>query len=225
MIVPIAVFSSPEDFNQTINSSHSFGGIGGVDSKEDMIVYMVMTMLPFFMMLPAISPIIISSYSIIGEKKNRTPEPLLAAPITIEDIMIGKTLSAIIPALLATWIAAILYAGLVLVLTYNIVHRILVPDMVWAIGLLVLAPLIVFFGVMVTLIISSRVNDPRTAQQVSVIFVLPLLLLLLGQMSGLLMLSPFVMFAVCVVALLADVAVVKIGSELFEREKILTRWK
>ena len=47
----------------------------------------------------------------------------------------------------------------------------------------------------------------------------------MGQMFGLFLINESIILGVCVVAFLADVAVVKIGGELFEREKILTRWK
>jgi ABC-2 type transport system permease protein len=161
----------------------------------------------------------------VGEKKNRTLEPLLAAPIAVEDIMAGKALAALIPALLATWLSAAIFAVLVYVLTNNIVHRILVPDATWLIGLVILGPLLAFLGVMFTIIISSRVNDPRTAQQISVIFILPIMAIFMAQMFGIILINTTVILGVCVVALLADIAVVKIGSDLFDREEILTRWK
>jgi ABC-2 type transport system permease protein len=186
---------------------------------------MVSAILPFFMMLPAILPTIISSYSIVGEKKNRTLEPLLAAPIAVEDILAGKALSALVPALVATWISAAVFAVVVFLLTNNIVHRILVPDLTWIIGLFVLGPLVAFLGVMFTIVISSRVNDPRTAQQISVIFIVPIMALFMAQMFGLFMINVTIILAVCAIAFVADVAIIKIGSELFEREKILTRWK
>lgn len=229
MLAPIVFFSSPGDFNHTANgttnSTISEVGIKGVNSAEEYLVYMVSATLAFFMMLPAMLPTIISSYSIIGEKKNRTLEPLLAAPITVEEIMAGKALSAMLPALLATWVAAAIYAVIAYLLTFNVVHRILVPDLSWIIGLVILAPLLSFLGVMITLVISSRVNDPRTAQQVSVIFVLPLMALFIGQMSGLMMIDTRIILGVCIVALIADIAALKIGSDLFDREEILTRWK
>jgi len=224
LIAP-AVFS-PDVYlssNQTSYMGTTFGD--GKGTQQGLIVFFINTVLPFFMMLPAVLPTIIASYSIIGEKKNRTLEPLLAAPVAVEDIMAGKAISAIVPALLATWVSAALYSIMVYIMTYGIVGRILVPDLVWAVSLLVLAPMLSFFGVMITLVISSRVNDPRTAQQVSILFVLPLMALFIGQMSGFLLLNLETMLGICVLAFVADVAALKIGSDLFDREEILTRWK
>jgi ABC-2 type transport system permease protein len=225
MILPAII--APDDLagNETMDLVKNLPGAENMGGQEAYIVFMVSAILPFFMMLPAILPTIISSYSIVGEKKNRTLEPLLAAPIAAEDIMAGKALAALIPALIATWLSAAIFAILVYLLTNNIVHRILVPDSTWLIGLFVLGPLVAFLGVMFTIIISSRVNDPRTAQQVSVIFILPIMAIFMGQMFGLFLINETIILGVCVVALVADIAVIRIGGELFEREKILTRWK
>ena len=227
MLVPMIM--SSDEFNQTAGNnssvSASMSGLAGITSQEGAIAFMITATLPFFMMLPAMLPTIISSYSIIGEKKNRTLEPLLAAPISVQDIMIGKALSALVPALVATWLAAAIYSVVVWLLTKDIVHRVLVPDMIWLIGLFILAPMLAFFGVMITIIISSRVNDPRTAQQISVVLVLPLVGIFIAQMAGFVMLDIRMIVIICVIVFLADVAVVKIGGKLFDREEILTRWK
>jgi|AGTN01.3.fsa_nt_gi ABC-type Na+ efflux pump, permease component len=225
MLLPVIM--SPEELggNDTAQMISHVPGVEDMTTQEGFIVFMVSAILPFFMMLPAILPTIISSYSIVGEKKNRTLEPLLAAPISVEDIMAGKALAALIPALVATWVSAAIFAIVVYLLTNNIVHRILVPDATWLLGLFVLGPLVAFLGVMFTVVISARVNDPRTAQQISVIFILPIMALFMAQMFGLIMINETVILAVCAVALVADLAIIKIGGELFEREKILTRWK
>jgi len=225
MLLPAVIAPGEFSGNETQDLVRNLPGAANMSAEEAYIVFMVSAILPFFMMLPAILPTIISSYSIVGEKKNRTLEPLLAAPIAVDDIMAGKAISALLPALVATWLSAAIFAIVVYLLTNNIVHRILVPDATWLIGLFVLGPLVAFLGVMFTIIISSRVNDPRTAQQISVIFILPIMAIFMGQMVGLFMINTTVVLAVCVVALAADVVVVKIGSELFDREEILTRWK
>ena len=227
MLVPMLM--SSEEFNQTASNNSSvpsnMSGLAGITTQEGAIAFMITATLPFFMMLPAMLPTIISSYSIIGEKKNRTLEPLLAAPISVQDIMIGKALSALVPALVATWISAAIYSVVVWLLTKDIVHRVLVPDMIWLIGLFILAPMIAFLGVMITIIISSRVNDPRTAQQISVVLVIPLVGIFIAQMAGFVLLDTKMILIICAIVLLADIAVVRIGGKLFDREEILTRWK
>jgi ABC-2 type transport system permease protein len=63
------------------------------------------------------------------------------------------------------------------------------------------------------------------AQQISVIFILPIIGLFIGQMSGFLLLDARVILGVVLVMFVIDVVVVGISKPMFDREGILTRWK
>ncbi len=223
MILPTVFY--PDTY--TSSNSTSMGGVfGGATTQDAVIIFFLNAVIPFFMMLPAILPTIVASYSIIGEKKNRTLEPLLAAPVSVYDILIGKALSAIIPALLATWGSAVLFFLFSEGLIYYGLHRFIVPDLsIWGIGLLILSPLLAFLGIMVALIISSRVNDPRVAQQISVIFIIPIMGLFIGQMSGFLLIDMRVIMAIVVMMLVVDALILRFAKSMFDREEILTKWK
>jgi len=230
VIMPISLVApavySPDHFGSG-NGTFMGGASGsGVTSQDSLIVFFMNAVMPFFMLMPGVLPTVIASYSIIGEKKNRTLEPLLAAPVTVYDILIGKALSAIIPALLTTWVSALLFFAISEAIVYSGLHRLIAPDpSVWGIGLLVLAPLLAFLGIMVALIISSRVNDPRVAQQISVVFIIPIMALFIGQVSGFLLLSVQVILILAVVLLVIDALVLRFARSMFDREEILTRWK
>jgi ABC-2 type transport system permease protein len=213
--------------NFTLQLNIGSGAASALDGgPEELIGFFMMALLPFFMMLPAMLPIIISSYSIIGEKKNRTLEPLLAAPVSVYEIMIGKAISAMIPALLATWVSALLFFSISEGIVYAVFHTFIVPDLaIWLVGLLVLAPLLAFLGILVTLVISSRVNDPRVAQQISVIFLLPLMGLFIVQMSGMLVINAQIIFLLVVAIFVIDAIALRVANTMFDREEILTRWK
>ena len=76
------------------------------------------------------------------------------------------------------------------------------------------------------IVISSRVNDPRTAQQFGVLIIIPLTAVLVAQFTGSFWLSSttacprWVSASSGVWALLALLSVA-----IFERETILTRWR
>ncbi len=227
MILPIA-FSGDTLGSQT-NQTESLPGmvqVPGLGLQGSLILYFMTVLMPLFMLLPAMLPVIISSYSIIGEKKNRTLEPLLAAPVSVYEIMIGKALSAIIPALLATWISALLFFGLCEAITTYLLHVTIFPDMVvWIVALVIIAPLLSFLGVLITLVISSKANDPRVAQQVSVVFLLPLIGLFIVQMSGYLTINRTMLLAMALGIFIIDLVALRISNTMFDREEILTRWK
>jgi ABC-2 type transport system permease protein len=225
MILPSVFY--PDTYlssNQSSYMGSMFGG--GKASQDGLILFFMNAVIPFFMMLPVILPTIIASYSVIGEKKNRTLEPLLAAPVTVYDILVGKALSSVIPALLATWLSTLLFFVVSEGIVYAGLHRFIIPDLsTWALGMLVLAPLLAFLGIMVALIISSRVNDPRVAQQISAVFIIPIMGLFIGQMSGLLLIDTRVILGVIIVLAVIDGLVVRLSKSMFDREEILTRWK
>jgi ABC-2 type transport system permease protein len=79
-----------------------------------------------------------------------------------------------------------------------------------------------FLKVGVSVIVSSRVKGFREAQQLSAILVVPVLALLFGQASGLLMLGSIVMIELALVIALVDVLVFRVGIKLFQRENILS---
>jgi ABC-2 type transport system permease protein len=199
-------------------------GSEGMTAQEALVTFFSRAILPFFMLMPAMLPMMIASYSIIGEKKNRTLEPLLASPVSVFDILISKTLSSLLPALITTYVAAGFFALIVTLVTYPIVNKILLLDTMWLIGLFMLGPLLSFMGILFTIIVSSRVDDPRTAQQVSVLIILPLMGLFVSQMAGLLLIDTRIIIILTIVAFLINIMVLIVGNKMFNREEILTRW-
>src|ERR1700761_3073249 len=53
----------------------------------------------FFMIYTGALPASIASYSLVGEKVERSLEPLLATPATDSEILLGKTVAALVPPL------------------------------------------------------------------------------------------------------------------------------
>jgi ABC-2 type transport system permease protein len=76
-----------------------------------------------------------------------------------------------------------------------------------------------------SIMVSSRVNDPRVAEQLSAVVILPLLAVFFGQIAGLFVLNSALILIMCVVLALVDILMVYLAIRLFQRETILTRWK
>jgi ABC-2 type transport system permease protein len=95
----------------------------------------------------------------------------------------------------------------------------------WLVAMFVLAPLLTILAVNFGIIVSSRVNDPRAAEQLGALIILPLLVLLIGPLTGFIMLNSTTFWLSSAVVALLDVGLVYIGVALFQRETILTRWK
>jgi ABC-2 type transport system permease protein len=163
-----------------------------MSSGQCMQYYIVSEFMIMFMLIPLFIPVNIASYSIVGEKTTHSLEPLLATPISTSELLTGKNLASVIPAVLATWVGFGIFA----------------------IGSL-------NFSIMV----SSRVNDPRVAEQLSAVVILPLLAVFFGQIAGLFILNSTLILIMCLVLLLVDIFMVYLAIRLFQRETIITRWK
>jgi ABC-2 type transport system permease protein len=188
-------------------------------------VFLVSQFMIMFMIIPLAIPASISSYSIVGEKINRSLEPLLATPITTAELLIGKSLAAIIPALIATWAGFTIFilGSWILLSDSGTISSFL--DGRWLIAIFVIGPLMALSAVSFSVIVSSRVNDPRVAEQVSMIIIMPVLAVFFGQLAGFLILNiRFMMISAFVLAII-DGILVYLSVRLFQRESILTRWK
>jgi ABC-2 type transport system permease protein len=75
------------------------------------------------------------------------------------------------------------------------------------------------------LFVSSRVNDPRVAEQISALMIVPLLGLLFAQIAGLIVVNVLVMLSFIGAMVLVDIGLIYLGATIFQRENILTRWK
>jgi hypothetical protein len=89
----------------------------------------------------------------------------------------------------------------------------------------VLSPLLALFGNAMAVVVSSRVLDPRAAQNLAATTVLPLLGLLVVQLAGRIALGPRFYLALALGVAAADVALVAIAVRAFDRERLLTRWR
>ena len=73
--------------------------------------------------------------------------------------------------------------------------------------------------------ISARVQDPRTAQQLSAFILVPFMAIFFGQLSGLLVLNPAFVLGASVALVACNVLALRLVTGLFQREVILTRWR
>jgi len=198
------------------------GAISPVDCFQ---IYLMNQMLILFMLMPLIIPISIAAYSIVGEKTTHSLEPLLATPITTLELLTAKSLAAVIPAILATWGGFLIFALASPLVGASAAAFKAIFSPMWLLAVFVAGPLMAAIAVNFAIIISSRTSDPRVAEQVAAVLVLPLIAVVFGQIAGVIVLNvQFMLTAIVALAVLA-VGLVYLGVRLFQRETILTRWK
>jgi ABC-2 type transport system permease protein len=178
----------------------------------------------YLLIIPAALPVYVAAYSIIGEKETRSLEPVLATPISTVELLVGKILAAVNPAVIAAWLSyAATALGMYLVASRAVFLFLVRPF--WLISMLILSPLFALMSASGGVIASSRINDPRAAQQVSGLLILPLIGVSVLVLMGRVYLDTAMLFWITPVVLALNAAVIWLAVRLFQRETILTRWK
>jgi len=193
----------------------------GGDPIEQIILFN--TALLYFLLLPAIIPLAIAVYSIVGEKEQTTLEPLLATPISDVELFLGKALASVIPALIVNWIS---FGAFLLVVRFvggSVPLQTLTAP--WLAAIFGLSPLLAMFSVGVTMIVSSKASDARAAYQFSSLAILPGLIPLIVYTSMKTLVDIRLIALEGGILVVACVAVLTFAIKLFRREQILTRWK
>jgi ABC-2 type transport system permease protein len=201
-----------------------FPDFAGLSILQQFQILMVRQFLLLFLILPIMISLSIATFSIIGEKTSRSLEALLATPIRTGELLLAKSVAAAVPAVLVTWVGFAIFALVVRWMGGAQVFALALDGAAWA-TMLLITPLIALFGLAIGVIVSARASDPRSAQQVGGIIVLPLIAVIVAQLSGLFLLGLPLVLLGALVLLIVDVAILRAGVRLFNREAILTRWR
>jgi ABC-2 type transport system permease protein len=180
-----------------------------------------------FLVLLALSPIAasmsVAAFSVIGEKQARTLEPLLATPLTTFELLAAKVLGSLVPALALAAVTFVLYVAAMAVVAEPGVAGMMMTAQPVAVMFL-LSPLAALAALQLAVCVSSRVNDPRSAQQIGALIVLPLAGLLVLQLTGAVLLTMPLLLVIAAVLAGVNAGLMWLGIRLFDRESILTRW-
>ncbi len=186
-------------------------------------ILLLRQILLLLLLVPIIVSMSVAAYSIVGEKVNRSLEPLLATPISTRDLLLGKALASVIPGVGLTWVLFGLFAGGIAAFAPEGVFGHVVNLTALSVMFL-LCPAISLLALSVVIITSSRSSDPRSAQQIGAVVVIPIVCIITAQMSGLFLLTPMMVAVGTLVLAVLDYFVLRAGVALFQREVILTKW-
>ncbi|MFX1538210.1 MAG: ABC transporter permease subunit [Promethearchaeota archaeon] len=190
------------------------------DKAKLMYLFVIFSYL-FFLLVPIIVSSTVSSDTIVGEKERDTIEGLLSLPLSSSELLLGKILSSLLPSLFATWVVAIPFVILIDYFMFPVIGRLLLPDLTFTLLITCLTPLLSFISVTGTIMISSRTATTRDAQQLSVLFALPITALVAGQLLIILFDIRLILVGVIVLGIISYAAF-KIATRIFDRDRLMT---
>jgi len=179
----------------------------------------------WFVIIAATLPSPIASYSIVGEKVEKSLEPLLATPVTDGEILLGKSLAAFLPTILATYVSAAIYMTLVDRTLYSVVGYVYYPNWEMVVLLFLLTPLTCLLSIELNVITSSKVTDVRAASQLGSIIFAPFIGLYLAGEIGVITLDTTTLLIISAIFAALAVGMFFLSTRIFQREEILTKWK
>jgi ABC-type Na+ efflux pump permease subunit len=175
---------------------------------------------PLFLLIPLMAASIVSANSFAGEKERRTLESLLFAPVDIFSLFLGKVLAAFALSMVMAVVGFILYGLVVNGLGYAIFHRLIFPEPNWWVLIFFVAPSFSFLAILFNVIVSAKVKGFQEANQMSVFVILPVLALVISQITGALLISSKVLWVIGIVTLLLSVFVLRQIVKHFDRNKL-----
>lgn len=179
----------------------------------------------FFVILASIIPTFIASYSFVGEKTEKTLEPLLATPTSDDEILLGKSLAAFLPVIIMIFISALIFMVLMDIFTTAKVGYIYFPNWFFVTMILLDSPLGCIMSIELSVIISSRVNDVRSAQQLAVLTIIPFFVIYLLTEISVITLDINALLLIAGIIAIIDLGLFFASRAIFQREEILTKWK
>jgi ABC-2 type transport system permease protein len=180
----------------------------------------------FFIVIgAAFIPLGIASYSIVGEKIEKSLEPLLATPLTDGEILLGKAIAALLPALVAMYAGAAVFMVGIDAVTFGKLGYNYFPNWTFVFLLLVLVPVAVIMSVLYSVIVSSRANDVRSANSYGILIFLPFMAIYLASEMRIISLDITGFLIIAGILSAVDIALYFVGTAVFQREEILTKWK
>lgn len=176
---------------------------------------------PIILIIPVMISNVLSSYSFVGEKEKKTIEALLYTPVSQRSLIMGKTLASAIPSLAITWIFAVIYSIIANIAGNKLFNTTLFPNLDWIIMLLLIIPALTFLSIVLVIIVSQKMNSSKSAQSISILFVLPLIGSIVSQAVGAIIIDTRILFAVFGVLVLLDIVVFRFAARNFNKEKYI----
>ncbi|MEA2639204.1 MAG: hypothetical protein QOF51_598 [Chloroflexota bacterium] len=177
--------------------------------------------LPLFWIVTVALTATIAADSFVGEKERDTIEPLLATPITNGELFFGKLLTAVIPAVIGTWLGLAIFAFGVWRAHNPYFPQFLLGDRDWVMSALVIIPLMALMSAGVAALISTRVATYRAAYQLNGLVVLPVITLLIPQTVLLFFITPSALVILAGGFLALDALLIFSAVHIFDREHLL----
>lgn len=175
----------------------------------------------FFLLIPVMTSSITAASSFVGEKEKRTLETLLYCPLTLRQIFIAKVFASFSLSMLVSFLS---FLGMAAVLEIELVcltGSILLPSISWVLILFLVGPSISLIAVTLIVRGSAKAQTVEESQQSAVFLVLPIILLIVGQFTGVMLVNAWLLLGIGAVSVALDFVLLGRAAKRFDYELLL----
>lgn len=192
------------------------------DFEKNMAGLVLNYILPvYFLIIPIMAASIMSASSFVGEKEKHTLETLLYCPLSLRDIFRSKVMASFFLSITVSFIS---FITMLLVLEMEmlfITDSFLIPDIKWLIIMLLVSPAISMIAITLIVRLSAKAQSVEDAQQCAVFLLLPVILLIVGQFTGILFINIWLLLSIGIFCVGIAWLLMKKAMEKFNYELLL----
>ncbi|GAB4565705.1 MAG: hypothetical protein Kow0047_16510 [Anaerolineae bacterium] len=193
------------------------------ETQQAVILLTEYVMAPLYLMIPLMVASVIAADSFAGEKERKTLEMLLYTPTSDRELFLAKVLSAWIPACLVAWGGLAVYGLVANLVAWPTMQAALFPNRLWTLLAFWVAPAVAGMGLGAMVLVSARAEGFQDAYQMGGVVVIPLVILIVAQVSGVIYLRELLVFALGALLWLVDALILGIGARRFHRDALAQR--
>lgn len=196
----------------------------GYNEVQSMVVLMLVYLFaPMYLILPMMVASVIAADSFAGEKERKTLEALLYTPTTDAELFLAKLLSAWVPAVAVAWGGFIIYCIVANLAAWPTIGQVFFPNLMWIVLAVWVAPAVAGLGLGATVLFSARAETFQEAYQLGAMVVIPIVILIIGQATGVMYFSTSLVLVLGLVLWVADIAILWFGGQAFRRNTLAAR--
>ena len=175
----------------------------------------------FFLIIPIMASSVMAASSFVGEKEKHTLETLLYSPLSLRQLFQSKILAGLSVGMMISYSS---FAAMLLVVemeVFFLTGNLITPGISWLIIMFLIAPSFSLVAIAVTVRSSAKAKTIEEAQQRAVFLIFPILALVIGQFTGILLINSGLLLGLGAVLVVLDVLLMRGAAGNFTYEKLL----
>jgi ABC-2 type transport system permease protein len=210
-------------FKETLIPMYNIPEEFGTFTGKLLYIFTNYSILPLLLILPFNGSAIICTHSIIGEKERKTLETLFNTPLKNNEIITAKICAPIIVSLIITLAELMLYMLVCNTISTIFIHIFIIYQFLWLFSIFIAALCVAVLGLSIIMIISIKAKTSVEAQQLSGLFITPLIMLMIFQITGLVHLNFYIILGFSFLFFITGIIIIYKVLPNFNREKILRK--